>query len=329
VKIANRVGCGLVIGAGIVLLAGCSTGGSQPAFAPGVSGPRAVGAGADFGPNRGRAWMSPDAKKKDLLYISDAEANLVDVYSYPSDKLKGQLSGFAGVQGLCTDKKGNIWIANMSQGTMLEYKHGGTQPIATLDDSGYDPEACAVNVKTGDLAVANTNGGLAIYKGAKGTAQLYSDPNLTFGAYIGYDNAGNVFVDGQGTTNFVLAELPNGGSTMETIATSLDSGGLPDGIQWDGKYLTVGLSSSTQAIYQLTVSGSSATTVGTTTLSGPRGIGQYLVLTKGKTQGKSVIVPELGSGGVVGYFKYPAGGTATKSITGLENPLTVALSKGK
>ena len=63
-------------------------------------------------PDHGRSWMTPSATTKDLLYISNISANTVAVYSYQQGKLVGTLTGFAQPDGLCNDKKGDIWIAN-------------------------------------------------------------------------------------------------------------------------------------------------------------------------------------------------------------------------
>lgn len=332
------VHCGFVAGVSALMLAGCSNSGSLPGFASANTAP-ATG-GARLRPARQRSWMEPDAQSKQLLYVSDPEANDVDVYSYPQDKLMGQLTGFTGVQGLCTDKTGNIWIA--SGETMLEYKHAGTKSIATLQDPGYLPTDCAVDPKTGNLAVANSAGwpshspgNLAIYTHAKGSPKVYANDagGLCFMDYIGYDSAGNAFIDGMGGVQssvacvvFELFELPKGASTLEAITTGVS--GLAGGVAWDGKYITVGTVAPTAStIYRLKVKGSAAKTAGTTTISGNPGLGGYLILTNGKKQGDAVIDPEIGGTKDVGFFNYPSGTGPTKTITGLENPEAVAISK--
>ncbi len=50
--------------------------------------------------NNSRSWMDPDAKSKDLLYVTNPGANEVLVYSYPQDKLVGTLGGLL-LQFLC------------------------------------------------------------------------------------------------------------------------------------------------------------------------------------------------------------------------------------
>ena len=90
-------------------------------------------------PDHGPSWMAPGAMTKDLLYVSNLAANTVAVYSYPQDKLVGTLTGFHKPDGICVDKKGNVWIVNnevsQSSEDVVEYKHGGTKPIATVSRS--------------------------------------------------------------------------------------------------------------------------------------------------------------------------------------------------
>src|SRR5580704_3269224 len=62
-------------------------------------------------------WVSPDKKsKKPLLYISDYGANVVYFYNYTPGSIGSQVgsisSGISGAQGLCSDKKGDVYIAN-------------------------------------------------------------------------------------------------------------------------------------------------------------------------------------------------------------------------
>ena len=91
--------------AAVALLAGCGNGSGSPVGAP-LNNPATLG-GATMArpdnsrswiarPDHSRSWMAPDAKKHDLLYVSDSfpyGSNDVYVYSYPKGKLKGQADG--------------------------------------------------------------------------------------------------------------------------------------------------------------------------------------------------------------------------------------------
>ena len=107
-------------------------------------------------PDHGRSWMAPDAATHALLYVSDYGANDVFVYSYPDDKLVGTLTGFKGADGICVDKKGDVWIVNNNEShsgeDAVEYKHGGKKPIATLEIGAGYAVRCSVDPTTGNLA---------------------------------------------------------------------------------------------------------------------------------------------------------------------------------
>ncbi|HXW76218.1 MAG TPA: hypothetical protein VEJ20_02290, partial [Candidatus Eremiobacteraceae bacterium] len=106
----------------------------------------------------GGDWVSPDKKKKGtLLYISDYGSNVVYFYNYTPGSIGSEAgsisSGISGPQGLCSDKKGDVFVANTNDGQALEYKHGSTSVKSTLTTTGYYPAGCAVS-KKGDLAVS-------------------------------------------------------------------------------------------------------------------------------------------------------------------------------
>src|SRR5579863_1388101 len=95
------------------------------------------------------------ARASALLYVSDTVTGDVYVFSYPKGKLVQTLTGFADPAGECVDATGNVFVANTGSSNVLEYAHGGSSPIATLDDSGYFRVGCAVDPVTGNLAVSN------------------------------------------------------------------------------------------------------------------------------------------------------------------------------
>ena len=122
-KRAPLTGYALGLAAAGALLAGCG-GGASP-LAP--SSPLQQSAnGTHHG--RGGSWMAPDAKSHDLLYISDQGNQAVYVYSYPSAKLQGTLTGFTRPEGECVDKAGNVFIVDEAASVIFEYAHGGKSP---------------------------------------------------------------------------------------------------------------------------------------------------------------------------------------------------------
>jgi hypothetical protein len=317
----------LCVSIAVAMLAGC--GGSQPPIA---AMPQSAAQSLPFAQRDAIAarddsfsWMARDAVTQDLLYVSDVDE--VVVYSYPRGQLQGKLRGFFTATGMCTDGAGDVYVAD---GNIYEYKHGGTKRIGVL----Y-PEAavgCSIDPITGNLAVTDLqgssgNGNVAIFKNASGSPTYYSAPGFWEYYFCGYDEKGNLFIDGlssPGTGHFTFAELPRGSTTFKDITLNQYIG-FPGGVQWDGKHVAVGDQIAT--IYRFAISGSQGTLVGTTQLSGAKEVKQAWI------QGARLIAPNSvsGPGANVLIYDYPTGGGAIKTIErGVEGPqgATVSLAPG-
>ncbi len=312
-----------------ITLAGCgqTTGLSGPTGVANASGrvtPHRVTLSASTTLSTGsvEGWMNPAAKKSDLLYLDDQSGN-VYVFSYPKGALMGTLTGLPDPQGECVDKKGDVFFTTFSSEEILEYAHGGTSPINTLSNPGEYMEGCSVDKTTGDLAAVDFEptsggggGGVAIYANASGSPTVLTDTNLYLGYQIGYDSKGNIFVDGlDSSRNFEFAELPKGSSSFTEISLGV-SITTPGGVQWDGKYVTVG-DAKNGNIYQ--TNGAGGKVEGTTSLSDSDGIFQYFIA------GKRVVGPNVYSANA-GIWKYPKGGNPSKTLTGFSYPFGAALS---
>lgn len=307
---------------------------SGPAIRPGGRANVGVGTHVD----RSRAWMAPDAKSTALLYVSDSATFDVYAYSYPKGVLEGTLTGFDNPQGECVDAAGNVFVTNSFKGQIVKYSHGGTTPIATLSDPNQYPLDCAVDPTTGNLAVSNYfsktgPGSVAIYQNATGTPVYYSDTHMNYVYYLGYDNSGNLFLDGlDGQNSFRFAKIPHG-STAFTDITVNQAIGFPGGVLWDGKYVALG-DQDANVVYRLKVGSTTATSVGATQLGGVTYAEQFW-LTDFTQKAKhprphKLIAPNYYIGGAfVGTWPYPAGGSATKTIpmTAYNNPVGTTISK--
>jgi hypothetical protein len=332
----------------VALLAGCG-GGMSPSQL-GTTGQNTVaqlrfigGTGAAHplqfaGVNAARSWMAPDAKKsKSLLYVADQGANDVEVYSYPDGKLKGTLTGFQTPSGVCSNKAGDVFILNGNGTTVEVYAHGGSKPIRTLDLPGAPELNCSVDPTTGNLALGALGGTcgncFVVFANGSGTATTYTPSGQNGLPGCGYDNKGNLFCDAYGTGGFALFELPKGGSTVETVAVSGASGLTAGSMQWDGTDLAFGAGAGPK-LYQIQLSGSTGSVVGSTSLSGAGAVWQFWItnnLGTKKHKGLRVIAPtDFDSAPIVGYWSYPGGGAATKTISaGLTEPDGAALSTKK
>jgi hypothetical protein len=298
--------------------------GCAPAWLP---TPRAV----PCRPNREASWMSPAAAGP-LLYVSDIGAEDVDVFSYPGGKQVGTLTGFSEPAGLCTDRKGDVFVVDGGDDRILEYAHGGTSPIATLQTSGAGtPLGCSVDPKSGNLAATNFQaspdgfGSVMIFTKARGTPQQYKALYHTY--YCTYDDAGNLYVDGFANDGQVtLIEFAKGQSTLTQLGLQTNSG-WAGGLAWNGKHLLMEdplankfvPSRPTNAIYVLSIVSFVATLEQTMPLGGAIDVAEFAV------RGKTVIAPDA-SNENVGYYPYPQGGSPTKTLTGFYEPLGVALS---
>jgi hypothetical protein len=261
--------------------------------------------------------MAPEAKSEDLLYVSD-DSGFIYVFSYPEGKLVGTLAGAYGPSGLCSDKAGHVFVANTQDANILEYAHGGKNPIATLADPGYYPNGCAVDPTTGNLAVANYAstligpGSVSVYSNGRPPV-TYTDPVFNEYLFCGYDDKGNLYVDGvnAGTTQTELAKLPSGKTSFTNIRLKQRIG-FPGAVQWDGTYVAIE-DATTNIVYRLKVSGSAGAVVGEIRFKGPRSN----LLVQFWIQGNAIIVP-YGSQSrtvrMIGLWRYPAGGSPTKVL---------------
>jgi hypothetical protein len=175
--------------------------------------------------------------------------------------LAQKLSGVNQPTGAC-QKNREVWITTAS-GEMYEYINAGTTPVSTLTGGTL---GCAVDKQTGNLA-AVSGSTVSVWPDASGTPTSYTLNGVAL-RYCGYDTSSNLFVDGlDGSGAFVLAELPQGGTSLQEIPTSLTIG-KPGNVQWDGTYMAVQDLASPYNIYRLQVTTSGATVVGQLSLGG-------------------------------------------------------------
>lgn len=263
----------------------------------------------------GHSSMAPSTNSTALLYVTGGCGGIC-VFSYPRGTLVQQISDSNSPLGECVDKAGDVFVADFGGETgsaaILEYAHGATNPIATLSDPGYNPESCSIDPTTGNLAVTNTNGPLAIYIGAKGDPTYYTDPKAYLNGFCTYDDKGNLFIDGGYTGSsggYALVEVPKGSVKFKDIKLNSPPNFSYD-IQWAGKYLAIAYSRT--VIYHAAISGAKGTIIGSTVLNGPVSIIEVEFWIQGRT-----IVEPYGTSDLpdqVGFWRYPSGGKLRKSI---------------
>ena len=279
----------------------------------------------------------------DLLYISGGCC--VYYYTYPGLQYIGDLQISDYVSGLCSDAAGDVFITQnleyYGSGWVLEYAHEGVRPIASFSDPGARPLGCAIDPENGALAVTSyagqspsESGNVVIYHlGSTAAPGVYTDPDLFFYDFCAYDGRGDLFVDGQGVDlQPLIAELPRGGTALTTLTLQglPKSFGYVGALAWDGKYLALG-DFDHDVIYQLKVSGTTASVVRSTHLLHGDHVEQFSIARPGlreQVQGSLLIAPSTVQKTVF-FYRYPGGGKALRAITGLDGAFGTTISKGQ
>jgi hypothetical protein len=325
-----------------IVTAACAAGGGPPyGTAPLLLSSRVDPSGAAHGgglmrPDGEHSWMRllPQTRCPHqnvlppcgLLYVSNYYDD--DVIVYENDQVVGKLTGFDGPDGVCSDKRGNVWIANNLGAGLVEYAHGGQSPVATLSDPNVYPLGCSVDAVTGNLAVTNVfalsggPGSVAVYANAKGTPKYYTDPNIYYMYFCGYDDQGNLFVDGRDTSgNFRFAELPKDGNAFTDITIGATIY-FPGNVRWDGRHVAVGdqqyQNRVASAIYRV-VRGSGQV-AGTMSFDGAQDVVGFWV------EAWFVIGPDANLN-VVGLYQYPKGGAPSDKVRHFRGAYGAAISR--
>jgi hypothetical protein len=284
----------------------------------------------------GRSWMLPEAKGEDLLYVANGNASTVTVYDYQNRNLVGTLDT-SPIRGECVDRSENVYITGAPG--VVEYAHGGTEPIRKIIDAYGSPYACSVD-KSGHVAVANFSGpegypgNVTIY--GNETIKMYSSRAISYYSACAYDPDGNLLVGGwpnSGSGNGVaFAMLPKGGGKLIGVSLGPSSKGWPyaDAIQWDGKYWAITVPGEyNDNVYRFSIADGKAKAEGQTTLyvvQEGEGVAWIVNLSGDIHQQGTQIITGDGDANEVQYFKYPAGKKATASITDSGYPAGVAVS---
>lgn len=321
ISLLSKYSLGIFAAAGI--LAGCSGGGSSPLGNSsmtqsgvtvthvgkftnysyhGVSSTAAV----MFAPRNPNAFIRslvPDHRRhhEKIGYVSNFYGSDVDGFVYPKGTTYDTLSGLSDPQGMCAETHRNkFWVTLTGAAEIEQFKIGDTTPLKTLSTSSVPGEVvgCSQDPTTGNVAGGMIGAGdVAIFTGGTGTPESVSD-GLEDTFFVGYDNKGNLFADGEGSTGVDLVEMPAGSSSFHRVNLP-NTIEFPGNVEWDGTYITVN-DQSAFAIYRYSISGSTATLAGTVPLSGVEDCDQDWIF-KGK-----VLCPNIENALV---FAYPAGGS--------------------
>ena len=132
-----------------------------------------------------------------VVYVSDFNNNVVDIFPFGKTAICGQISGLAGPQGLDVDAKANLWIANTNASEILEFAPNGRSPIFTIPDRGEYP--VDVKVGAGVIAVTNIfgvnarNGSVSVFQKNGTLINRATDPTVSHEYFAAIDRHGNVY----------------------------------------------------------------------------------------------------------------------------------------
>jgi hypothetical protein len=314
----------LTIGAAAAMLAAC--GGSQPLMSTQSPVPQARRSGATL------------AGSGDLLYVSISTrgGDVVQAFDYPSGHQAFTLQTKS--EGLCSDTNGNVFITDY-EGGLSEYAHGGGSPIDEIVDTNNYPQGCAVDPVSGNLAAVGsyeTLGAPNVTIFSKtgsgyGAPMTYTDSSVSSFVWCTYDGSGDLFTAASTRSGAALYELPAGGKSLTHINLPFQTSQSVGSIQWDGQYLAManpiyGKGKKPATIYQLQVSGSTATIINTIKLKSPKNRNDMYEAQLWIQDG-TIVYPESHKKNV-GLWNYPQGGSPTKTIKVNFYPVGITVSVG-
>ncbi|MBV9718245.1 MAG: hypothetical protein JOZ77_02935 [Candidatus Eremiobacteraeota bacterium] len=223
-----------------ITFAACSSSGTLTGANPSAPAQSTAGRSA-IGPNgvtprhlaNRHGWISPNLKPNtQLLYVSDEGDNLIDVFTVPDYSLAGQITdGIDQPEGIAVDKKGNLYVSNLSGNTVTVYPRGSTDQYQTLSEPD-GPDDVAVT-KNGYVLAGDTAGGVDVYApGATSPTTRLTNSSVDGGVYgVGADAHNNAYAAGFGNSAPAVVEfkhLKGAGVNLGLTGMSFPVGVLVD-----------------------------------------------------------------------------------------------------
>jgi hypothetical protein len=161
------------------------------------------------------SFIMPSASSE-ILYVSDATNSVVNMYdpTVPNPTPIGTISTGLNIPfGLAVDKYGVLYVANIGNNTVTEYKHGATTPFFTITGGMSSPYGIGVDSHRN---VFVTNLGTNTVTGYKhGQTSPYETVSGVGPNPVGLavDHSDNVFVADD--SDNTIYEIPAGSSTSQ------------------------------------------------------------------------------------------------------------------
>lgn len=122
---------------GVLASAGCAGGVSH-----GTSGTTLIPAQATGQSTVRHGWFSPMANKEKLTYVSDLTASIILVYQQGQEQngpIGEIMNGISEPEGIAVDANGTLYVANLGNSTITEYRPGKLDPKVTLSNGISHP----------------------------------------------------------------------------------------------------------------------------------------------------------------------------------------------
>jgi WD40 repeat protein len=287
-------------GVAAALLAGC--GAAQPPIVE-------PGAASQNNAVAGHRDRHETGSTNDLIYVAGVR-DTVYMLDYSTGQLVGKFNPPSTyVSGMCTDSAGDVYVTGWSGGAseIIRYSHGATQPSENIIGPGYTSFGCSVDPTTGNLALlAGDSDGLWVDRFLSGSDS--PDPigvsyEPVVASSCAYDDDGNLFVDYHTKSGaYRLAELAAGAKTFTQL--SLNRGIKMGQLFWASSYLAVGYPG---GIYHVQISGSNASVIGRTQVQNGKPVFSI-------HDGNTLIEPYGKDGKQIGFWQYPQGGKAIRTV---------------
>ncbi len=160
-------------------------------------------------------FITPSASSE-ILYVSDASSNVVNMYdpTVPNPSPIGSISAGLNIPfGLAVDKRGVLYVVNIGNNTVTEYKHGAITPFFTITNGMSSPYGIGVDSHR-NVFVTNlgTNTVTGYHHGQTSPYETVSGvgPNPVG---LAVDHSDNVWVADD--SDNTIYEIPAGSSTSQ------------------------------------------------------------------------------------------------------------------
>ena len=186
--------------------------------------------------SRGPGFYAPHAKKAVTLYLSDVQADAIELFPAYDGNDPGQIGTIT--QGIDTpvniaiDNSGTLYVANNGNNTVTEYPLGATSPSITLSNQLVYPNGVTVDSE-GTVYVTSGLylGSCYVLEFPKGSSSPTVKIDFSLPIGLAIDKKDNLYVGDAGAN--LVYEVPKGTTTPENL--SLNDLGDPTGLAFDSK----------------------------------------------------------------------------------------------